>query len=928
MQQKLTRLLLSLVAVLFCGHAKATEENGRPGVFLRVGKSGFESSWLTLGPLKEGAAEAVEEKYLKELGKAVPTEGDRTMGKVWTVSHFSSFDIDFAAKKKSAVFLFAQIVSDAEQQIWMSTGSNGPIRARLEKKVVLSKTLSRKSLPDTDLTALPLVKGVNNLLIVLENLDERRLRGSIRLMNEDFSAADTLGILIPGKSTSKEILKKKGSFRLIRKVNLQEETVTVQSVLAFPGGRPVLADGKTESFALLPKNDAALEERAIDMRHSAEAEPGLFVFNIEHLPLKITASLLDAEFSCRVDVESRDVRRLAEAHGNLTAATAAGPVEKTTLESLLWRIEHLTSLIEAGDKDRGYIEREIRNTLRMTRSLKEGKDPYFNRRDQVQRRGYRSSVDGSLQPYVLYVPPGWKEEDDKKFAIVIALHGLNSGPMKALKTVLGIAMREGETKRQMERSPAPAQRVPMFVLAPFGFGNSGYRTFGEVDVLEALAQVTSRYRIHPDRVYITGASMGGIGAASLPLHFPDRFAAAAPLCGYHSMFLYRGVTKKPLRPFERFLLESRSNAYWAPGGRYVPMYIVHGLKDRPAQSKVLVKRYKDLKYDMLYETPDLEHNVWDSTYQNKRIFAHFRPYRRKARPRRVNLHTASLRYASSYYLRVDAMESYGEWATVDADWQKDNTIALHTRNVAKITVRNDEELRGDGPLTVSIDDTSLDVSETESAWTLAKGPSGWAPVERNESVEAPETKRNGMSGPIWDAQHEPLLFVYGTQDKAEENLSKRLARNMASSRPGVTVHREVKADRDVTEEDIASKSLAIIGTPKGNSLLCGIARKLPIRVSNNAIVAGKKRLQGIAPAAAFIYPNPLNPKRYVVVYTGVSAEALFYVNHLPQMLPDYIVFDGPKWAFKGGRILNGRQILDAGFFDGSWAMRKSKTAAP
>ena len=60
--------------------------------------------------------------------------------------------------------------------------------------------------------------------------------------------------------------------------------------------------------------------------------------------------------------------------------------------------------------------------------------------------------------------------------------------------------------------------------------------------------------------------MGGIGAASIPFRHPDRFAAAMPLCGYHSYFVRRDITGRPMRPWERVLAEERSNVVWAHNG--------------------------------------------------------------------------------------------------------------------------------------------------------------------------------------------------------------------------------------------------------------------------------------------------------------------------------------------------------------------------
>ena len=46
-----------------------------------------------------------------------------------------------------------------------------------------------------------------------------------------------------------------------------------------------------------------------------------------------------------------------------------------------------------------------------------------------------------------------------------------------------------------------------------------------------LTQVEQNYPVDPDRVYLTGLSMGGYGSWALAAMEPDRFAAVAPICG-------------------------------------------------------------------------------------------------------------------------------------------------------------------------------------------------------------------------------------------------------------------------------------------------------------------------------------------------------------------------------------------------------------
>ena len=50
-------------------------------------------------------------------------------------------------------------------------------------------------------------------------------------------------------------------------------------------------------------------------------------------------------------------------------------------------------------------------------------------------------------------------------------------------------------------------------------------------VMELIDQVIDKYPINKRRIYVTGLSMGGYGTWDLISRWPDKFAAAAPICG-------------------------------------------------------------------------------------------------------------------------------------------------------------------------------------------------------------------------------------------------------------------------------------------------------------------------------------------------------------------------------------------------------------
>jgi hypothetical protein len=129
----------------------------------------------------------------------------------------------------------------------------------------------------------------------------------------------------------------------------------------------------------------------------------------------------------------------------------------------------------------------------------------------------------------------------------------------------------------------------------------------------------------------------------------------------------------------------------------------------------------------------------------------------------------------------------------------------------------------------------------------------------------------------------------------------------------------VKNDTDVTDADIAASNLVLWGDPQSNKVLARIADKLPIRWNSDSITLGARRFAAATNAPVLIYPNPLNPKKYVVINSGMTMREYSESNNALQVayLPDYAVVDlttppGPRWPGK---------IAAAGFFDEHWQMQ-------
>ncbi len=150
------------------------------------------------------------------------------------------------------------------------------------------------------------------------------------------------------------------------------------------------------------------------------------------------------------------------------------------------------------------------------------------------RLTYVSAVDKSEQPYRLYVPSAY--DGHKALPLVLALHG-TGGDEDTLFDAPNY--QKGALK-------VAAEKHGVLLASPRGWGTTEYRTTGENDVLAVMEEVRRRYKVDDQRIYLTGHSMGGTGAAYLALHHPDQFAAAAPLAAaYGFPWLARNAGRVP-----------------------------------------------------------------------------------------------------------------------------------------------------------------------------------------------------------------------------------------------------------------------------------------------------------------------------------------------------------------------------------------------
>ncbi len=574
---------------------------------------------------------------------------------------------------------------------------------------------------------------------------------------------------------------------------------------------------------------------------------------------------------------------------------------------------------------------QLDTALERAAQLKEGKAPWTRQTGAVVR-GYRSKIDGSVQPYGLQIPESYDFDGAQPFRLDFWFHGRG----ETLSEVSFIDQRARGVAGKLE----PEDTI---VLHPYGRYSNANKFAGEVDLFEALEHAKQDYRIDPNRTVVRGFSMGGAACWQFAVHFAGQWAAAQPGAGFSETedFL-KTFQQETLQPtwYERKLWHLYDCTDWAINLFNCPTIAYSGENDRQKQAADMME--KALKAENLAMVhiigPGMEHKMHpDSLVEIESRLKSIVDQGRQVVPKQVRFTTWTLRYNTMNWVRVDAMTEHWARARVNARLEAPNAVFVETEGVEAFTL---EIPPGGCPLDavrevlVDIDGdvvTGLPVM-TDRSWVShfrkvhAGDKVSWTRVSSPFAEEEGLVKKHGLQGPIDDAFMDSFLMVKPTGEALNDKVKKWAASEFDHA---VTHWRQqfrgdarVKEDDAVTEEDIAAHNLILFGDPKSNSVLAKVAPDFPIQWTSKGIQVGETTYEVGNHALALIFPNPLNPEKYVVVNSGFTYREYDYLNNARQVpkLPDWAVIDisKPVTSQKPG------DIVDAGFFGEKWHYKARK----
>ena len=551
----------------------------------------------------------------------------------------------------------------------------------------------------------------------------------------------------------------------------------------------------------------------------------------------------------------------------------------------------------------------LKQGLERAESLLAGKAPWTQKTGLVVR-GYLSQIDQTVQPYGLVIPATYDFQSNKRHRLDIWFHGRG-------ETLSEVNFLNDRSKNVGAISPADT-----IVLHPYGRYCNANKFAGEIDTFEALAAVQEQYLVDPDRIAVRGFSMGGAACWQFAVHYPDRWFAANPGAGFSETPEFLKVfQKETLTPtwYEQKLWRMYDCPGYAANLAHLPTVAYSGEIDSQKQAAdVMAAAFEREGMHLLHLIgPKTAHSIHpDSRKEIEAKLAEWAVNGVDHTPASLQFVTFTLRYNRMHWLTVDGLKDHWEESRVVIKPSGDQ-LAVQTKNVSAFTIAPPKgsprklHIDGAGPIELPADGTT----------SFIFGGNGWQ-LGQQKGLH----KKHGLQGPIDDAFLSSFVFVSpsGTcRSAAVENWVKgeqdHAVKQWRQQMRGDAV---VKRDTDISEQDIATSNLILWGDPQSNQVFARIAEKLPIHWTSDSVQAGDRSFDPAHHAVIAIYPNPLNPGKYIVLNSSFTYREYDYLNNARQVskLPDWAIVDVRTPAdsrFPG-------KVVAADFFDEQWRFKLAR----
>jgi len=539
--------------------------------------------------------------------------------------------------------------------------------------------------------------------------------------------------------------------------------------------------------------------------------------------------------------------------------------------------------------------------------------------------GYQSRIDGSYQPYGLVLPANFADSDPQPRRLDLWFHGRG-------ETLSEVAFLGGQASNFGEYTPANA-----FVLHPYGRYSNAFRFAGEVDVFEVLDYIKQRLPVDDRKIAVRGFSMGGAACWQFATRYPDRWFAANPGAGFSEttgfLEFFQGEPVKQSAPwYQQKLWNLYDSPPYAINLTHCPTVVYSGETDRQKQAAdVMEVALAEHQIEMTHIIgPGTAHKLHpDSKREIESRMSSLASAGDATVPRLIEFTTYTLKHHRLHWVNIERLGEHWAQAHVRAEVTGPLAIAIQTQNITRLKLdfaAGHWPGAARGQVNVSIDGTPLAAAliRSDRSWQcdLIRRGNAWSLMDAAETTPISDSlqKRPGLQGPIDDAFMDSFVFVRPSKKSDDPVVQAWYEREMEHAMKQWRSHFRgdvrVVNDDEVTEPWIESANLVLFGDAQTNQLISRIAPALPIRWSSTELSIGDAKRPAAGRVIAMVYPNPLNPDRYVVLNSGFTFREYDYLNNARQTpkLPDWAIID----VSQGATSRDPGLIEAAGFFDESW----------
>lgn len=517
-------------------------------------------------------------------------------------------------------------------------------------------------------------------------------------------------------------------------------------------------------------------------------------------------------------------------------------------------------------------------------ALQSGSTPWVGKPGVTTVFGYRSNLDDSVQPFAVSLPKTFDPASRERWPVHLVLHGRSDN----MNEVSFIRQHEGKTVKDEQT---------WIQLDVFGRTNNAYRWAGEVDVFEALSATRQLYPLDERRITLWGFSMGGAGAWHLGLHYPDKWSSVGAGAGFADTIQYQNI-KDPLPPLLQKMIRIYDAVDYTLNAANVPIIGYGGELDKQLlAAKTMHEQANKLGVSIpLLIGPQTEHKFHPDSLKEFMAF-HAEATERGRLPfpglKTIRFTTCTPKYNTCEWVTVEEQLMPYEPSVIEAaiDATK-NQVNVTTKNVGILSLARDVA-----------DRVSIDGGEPLELLSAAGGllpnvyfertSRGWQGLDYRASHEyltnPGRSKRKNLQGPIDDAFTRAFVCVKGTgtpwsaehaewADWTLERFQQEYDKFLRAKLPIIN-------DTQVTEELLETHNLILFGDPGSNSLLARVLDDLPLAWTKDRLeVRGTPYPPGEY-GVPLIYPNPLNPHRYVVLNSGHTFHAAEFKASNAQLYP-------------------------------------------